>query len=377
MNNPAALPADPKAAMRSIIQRIATGPELSKDISFDEARAGMRAILDGEVDPVQAAIFLIALRMKRETDDENLGVFQAIRDVSTVVTAEVDEVMDIADPYDGYNRSLPASPFLPAVLAECGVPAVSHGVETMGPKYGVTHHQVLRAAGVRVDLTPQAAAERLADPAIGWAYVDQRQFCPKLHQLAALRTLIVKRPAITTVETLIGPVRGRRRTDTLTGYVHKPYPRIYALLARYAGFDGALIVRGIEGGVIPSLRQEGKLFFYRNKGEEQALTLNLPDFDITEPVRNVPIPEALNKAPDAADETAAVFDANAVAQASARIGLEALAGAPGPTRDALICAAATCLWQLGRADTLRVAAAIVRKALDSGRVKTRFEASKA
>lgn len=376
MNNPATLPPDPKAAMRSIIQRIATGPELSKDISFDEARAGMRAILDGQVDPVQAAIFLIALRMKRETDDENLGVFQAIRDVSTAVTAEVDEVMDIADPYDGYNRSLPASPFLPVVLAECGVPAVSHGVETMGPKYGVTHYQVLRAAGVRVDLTPQAAAERLADPAIGWAYVDQRQYCPKLHQLAALRTLIVKRPVITTVETLIGPVRGRRRTDTLTGYVHKPYPRIYALLARYAGFDGALIVRGIEGGVIPSLRQEGKLFFYRDKGEEQSLNLNLSDFDLTEPVRNVPIPDALNKTPDAADETAAVFDANAVAQASARLGLEALAGAAGPIRDALICAAATCLWQLQRADSLRAAAALARKALESGRVQARFEASK-
>ena len=74
--------------MRSIIQRIATGPELSKDISFEEARVGMRAILDGEIDPVQAGIFLIALRMKRETDDENLGVFEAIREVTTVATAE-------------------------------------------------------------------------------------------------------------------------------------------------------------------------------------------------------------------------------------------------------------------------------------------------
>jgi len=114
--------------MRSIIQRIATGPELSKDISFEEARVGMRAILDGEIDPVQAGIFLIALRMKRETDDENLGVFEAIREVTTVATAEADEVIDVADPYDGYTRSLPPSPFLPALLAECGVAAVSHGV---------------------------------------------------------------------------------------------------------------------------------------------------------------------------------------------------------------------------------------------------------
>ena len=60
--------------MRSIIQRIATGPEFSKDIPRDEARRGMRLVLDGAVDPARAAVFLIALRMKRETDDENLGI---------------------------------------------------------------------------------------------------------------------------------------------------------------------------------------------------------------------------------------------------------------------------------------------------------------
>ena len=53
--------------IHSIIQRIATGPDLSKDIDFEEARLGMEAILKGEVDDVRSAIFLIALRMKRET----------------------------------------------------------------------------------------------------------------------------------------------------------------------------------------------------------------------------------------------------------------------------------------------------------------------
>ena len=83
--------------MRSIIQRIATGPELSKDITADEARSGMRAILEGVVDPVQAAIFLIALRMKRETDEENKGLLDGIRDHTETVTADVDEVVDIAE----------------------------------------------------------------------------------------------------------------------------------------------------------------------------------------------------------------------------------------------------------------------------------------
>ena len=145
------------ALMRSIIQRIATGPELSKDIARDEARRGMRAVLDGEVDPVRAAVFLIALRMKRETDDENLGILDAVLETTATVTAPMDEVVDLSDPYNGFNRNLPVSAFLPAVLAACGVPAISHGVRSMGPKFGATHHRVLAASGTPVKARPASA----------------------------------------------------------------------------------------------------------------------------------------------------------------------------------------------------------------------------
>ncbi len=159
----ALLQQEPKTIMRSIIQRIATGPDMSKDISLEEARAGMRAVLDNAVDPVQAAIFLIALRMKRETDEENKGILDGIRDKSISVTADVDEILDVSDPYNGYNRSLPAAPFLPAVMAACGVATVSHGVETMSPKFGITHHRVLKAAGKNVDMSVQQAADQIAN----------------------------------------------------------------------------------------------------------------------------------------------------------------------------------------------------------------------
>jgi anthranilate phosphoribosyltransferase len=361
--------------MRSIIKRIATGPELSKDISRDEARAGMSLVLEGKVDPVQAGVFLIALRMKRETDDENRGLLDAIREVTRTATASVDEVVDIADPYDGYNRTLPAAPFLPAVLAACGVPAVSHGVGRMGPKYGVTHRQVLRAAGVAVDLSVADAAARLGNSALGWAYVDQEEFCPKLHMLTELRTLIVKRPAVTTVEVLVGPIRGRCKTHLITGFVHKSYPRIYALLARTAGFDSALIVRGIEGGVVPSLRQTGKLFYYHDQSDDQSRDIIPADFGIEQSVRAAPVPEGRIASGEDVDDVAAVFDATAAAQAAAEAGMETLAGKVGPTRDALVCAGAVCLWHLKRYDTLKEAADAVRAMLDDGSALSRFKRS--
>lgn len=139
---------DAETAMRSYLQRIATGPELSKDISLEETRHGMGLIIDGKADPVQAGIFLIALRMKRESDDETRGMLEAIREATLRVDADVDDVLDMADPYDGYNRSLPASPFLPAVLAACGVPAFSHGVRSVGPKFGATFDSLVYGAAL-------------------------------------------------------------------------------------------------------------------------------------------------------------------------------------------------------------------------------------
>jgi len=370
--NTAAPAPDLAKTMHSIIQRIATGPELSKDISMQEAKLGMQAILEDAIDPVQAGIFLIALRMKRETNDEFKGILDAILDATQRVTADVDEVVDIADPYDGYNRCLPAAPFLAPLLAELGVPAICQGLEAVGPKYGVTARHVIRAAGVNVDLTPAAAAARLSDPAIGWSYVDQAQFCPALHDLISLRTKIIKRQAVTTIETQSKPIVGRKKTHLVTGYVHKPYPPIYAMLARHAGFDSALIIRGVEGGVIPSLRQPGKATRYDNHGEEYEIDLDPTTLGIEQTVRSVPLPDDLPKT-ERADEVVIAVDINATAAAAAKAGMAALRGEKGATYDSLLLTASLIVHHVGKAASFKAAGELVRAALDSGRAAARVK----
>lgn len=360
--------------MYSIIQRIATGPDLSKDISEEEARLGMLGVLSGEIDPVRAGIFLIALRMKRETPEENRGVLQAILDSRDTVVADVDDLVDIADPYDGYNRTIPASPFLAPLLAECGIPAFSHGLDSVGPKYGVTHRHVLAAAGVDVDLDTRAAAARLSDPALGWAYVDQAQYAPGLHDLIELRQRMVKRSVVTTVEVLARPIRARQRTHFVTGYVHKPYPPVYADLARHAGFDSALIIRGVEGGIIPSLRQAGRYFAYIDGGQEEGHDIDPGMLDIVQDYRAVPIPDDV---PQSAKGEGAVTltDVTAAAEKAAEYGLAALSGEKGATYDSLVYAGSIVLKHLGRAEDITAAGKVLREVLDSGRAVRRVRPS--
>ena len=357
------------AMMVSIIQRIATGPDLSKDITEEEARLGMFGLLEEAIDPVRAAIFLIALRMKRETPEENRGVLSAILETTKRATAEVDEVLDLAEPYDGYNRTLPVSPFLPALLAEAGVPTVSHGLDQVGPKYGITHRHILAAAGVDVDLAPQAAARRLSEGP-GWAYVDQAHFAPKLYDLIELRRKIVKRSVITTVEVLAKPITGRLKTHFVTGYVHKPYPPVYADLARHAGFDSALLIRGVEGGVIPSLRQAGKYFAYHDGGEESGHDIDPVRVGIASEYRCVPIPNDIPQTPKG-EGAVTLTDIPAGAKRAAELGLAALRGEKGASYDSLVYSGALILHHLGRADSLADGAAQVRALLDSGRAAER------
>ena len=366
---------DPSLAMRSYIQRVATGPEYSKDISFEEARDAMTHILNTTADPVQAGIFLIALRMKRETLDENGGCLQAIIDASNIVTADVDHVIDVADPYDGYTRGTPVSAFIPATLAACGFPAVSHGAEAVGPKYGATHRKVLRAAGVNVDYDMQQAVTQINHPDCGWAYIDQNTICPSLHNLIPLRTQIVKRPVITTVEVLIGPVRGKKSTTLMTGYVHKPYPPVYTHLAKISGFDSAVLVRGVEGGVIPSLKQESKYFEYKNSGALEEVEIHPDHINIQQNVRAVPLPElkSTKSGDDASDEISAKIDTDLLAEEAAKVGMAALQGEQGAARDSLIYSTAIMLTHMGAEQSIQASAEKVREVLDSGKAFAHFQ----
>ncbi|WP_020394985.1 anthranilate phosphoribosyltransferase [Thiolinea disciformis] len=363
-----------KLHLRQCIQKVATGPEYSKDLTYDEAYYAMRHLLDPEVDPVQAAIYLIALRMKRETDEENRGTLQALIDTAEIRIAKVAEIIDLSDPYDGYARGVPASSFAPAVFAALGIPTVLHGLKQVGPKYGATHHLILKAAGLSVDLTPDQAQQQLEK--IGWTYIDQAQFAPQLYALVPLRQRMIKRQVLTTVETLLAPIRGSEKTHYISGYVHQAYPPIYAALAKQAGFASAAFIRGVEGGVIPSLQQAGKLFYYRNPDEAlQQLNIDPQTIGIEATTRAIPLPENLPAAPMISDEIASMVDSAALAQSSAKQGLAALAGERGLMYDSLVYVCAIGLLHLQHYETLLEAANAVRVVLDSGKALKLFRAA--
>ena len=348
--------------IHSIIQRIATGPEMSKNISLEDSKQGMQAILNNEIDDVQSAIFLIAMRMKRETMDENIGILMALIEQSQCERVSVNDLIDIGDPYSGYNKSIPVSSFLPPLLAELGLPTVIHGLDSVSPKFGLTHRKIYQALGLEVDLTVAKAKKRIEDQAVGWSYIDQSQYCKELHALVPLRNQIIKRTVLNTVESLIGPLRGIN-THSVLGYVHKAYPPIYSKLAKKSGFKSSLVIRGIEGGVVPSLRQKGLMYSYENGVEQSKVDIEPKQIGIESDLRAIEVPKKLK----------GLKNRDILAKYVANIGMETLAGKRGMFYDGLLYSASLILWHLDREESILAASEKVRLILDSARAIERFK----
>ncbi|MEA2265610.1 MAG: anthranilate phosphoribosyltransferase, partial [Solirubrobacteraceae bacterium] len=68
------------AGFRQTIKAVGTGVRGSRDLTFDEAREAMEALLTGQATSAQAGAFLVAMRIKGESSAELAGFAQALRD---------------------------------------------------------------------------------------------------------------------------------------------------------------------------------------------------------------------------------------------------------------------------------------------------------
>jgi len=340
--------------LAACIQKVATGYEYSRDLSRAEAYAAMSFILDGEADEVQAAVFLIALRMKRETMSENLGLQDAV--MSRINTAPVDlpTLLALSDPYDGLRRSTPVSTFLPATLAACGLPSFSHGVHEIGPKYGVTQAQVLSSLGYDCNAQSSALVDLLEAKDVGWAFVSLENFHPELASLNSLRNRMIKRTALATLERVHKPFAASGKTVLVTGHVHTAYPAIYLQLARNAGFDHSATYKGYEGGVIPPLHQSITLYSYHDAGAETTQEIKPGDILVTGLIeKTMPL-----------EKTITALMASSLA---------ALNGEKNAAYQSLVLSGALALFSSGLEKTIAKAAQRLRHAIDSGAALAHFE----
>ena len=122
------------------------------------------------------------------------------------------------------------------------------------------------------------------------------------------------------------------------------------------------MIRGVEGGVVPSLRQKGLMISY-HKGLEKARVNTDPKLlGINRELRAISFPKELENG----------IKKDLLADYVVNLGRCALSGESGMFYDGLVYSASLILWHLGKSKKLLSAADRVREVLNSGKALTRL-----
>jgi anthranilate phosphoribosyltransferase len=256
------------AGFRAVIKAVGTGPRGSRALSFEEARAATAALLCGEVSPVQAGAFLIAMRIKGETPAELAGITQALREAARTVAPEADPggrpVVACAGAFDGMTEAPHLSLAAAIIAAAAGARIVVHCGSTLGPKRGTTAADVLAALGGPARPEPADSLAMLGRADV--ALVHAGTAIPGWDALAQIRDEIGLRGPLHSAEKLVDHLGATR---FVVGHTHSSYrERILGALS-HLGAQHSITVRGMEGADV--------LRVARPSASDDHGPLNLPE----------------------------------------------------------------------------------------------------
>ena len=217
------------------IERLIAGESLDRA----GAEGVLDAILEGEVDPVQIAAFLVALRAKGETADEIAGLAAAVRRRATPVPTSRTAFVDTCGTGGGAS-TFNISTAVAIVVAGAGVAVAKHGNRSVTSRCGSA--DVLEALGVRVDLTPEAVGQCLDE--VGLAFMFAPNHHPAFRHIGPVRTAL----GVRTVFNILGPLANPAgATRQMIGVFDAAYlDRIAAALVEL-GAERAFVVAGRDG----------------------------------------------------------------------------------------------------------------------------------
>ena len=352
MNAPPPL-SGPNERMKLYLKKIAAGPKMSKDLTRDEAEDALSLILNDEVSSERAAVFLIAARMKLETLEENIGYWKALD--ATTVTREIkfDKLVQVAEAFDGFQRTPIFTFYTIPLLAEMGLPTYGHSALPLPPKFGITFEDLLvNHYGVAADQTFEQRTALIEQ--FGFGYLSTQQTHPKLDALKDLRTEIVKRPMLATMEKMLRPLQAK--TNCLaTNYFHPGYEESMLAVAALGGWDIAIVGNGMEGSALYGIHKAAKLFIHLNKIGVQEKKLDFTrDLDASNAQQIQTAFEEMKQLPASREKVA-------------ELGEQALQGKGGPAAYLIAWQASTLGYFFGRLPDVQTGYETAKNYLKSGR----------
>jgi len=227
-------------SMQEFIAKIAKGPKVAKDLTWDEAKRAMRAIIEGDATPAQVGAFLMAMRIKTESVTELASMTATVR--SYVAPVPIPQELAVVDlpSYAGKQDTFHA-------LAAAAIVAVSAGASVLMHGYGgilgrAGNAGVLKALGLPINMEPKVAAEAVTRH--GFAYLDIALYHPPVYRFLEMRQELGVRNVFHPIARLLNPAR---TSSQVVGLSHPLHFEKTAEVLRMLGCPRALVVGGVEG----------------------------------------------------------------------------------------------------------------------------------
>ena len=226
--------------IHEILAKIAKGPKVSKDLTWEECKQAMKALIEGEATPAQVGAFLIAMRFKSESVTELAALTAAARQYVPPLIFSKDVALVDVPSYAGKQDTFHAAVAASIVAASAGAAVLMHGYDGIPSRPGSAG--VLKALGIPVDAEPKQVTEQLHKN--GFAYLDIGLYHPPVYRFLEMRQELGVRNVFHPIARLLNPARAAVQ---VVGLSHPPHFEKTAEALRMLGCPRALVIRGVEG----------------------------------------------------------------------------------------------------------------------------------
>ena len=309
-----------------------------RELSPEQMRSVIDALMTGRLGDAEAAAFLVALRMKGETAREIASAALVLRQHMRRWEHGCAGVLDTCGTGGDGHATFNISTATAIVVAAAGVPVVKHGNRSVSSRSGSA--DVLAALGVRIDGDADFAQRSLRDT--GFAFCFAPHFHPAMAHVGPIR----KRLGVPTLFNCLGPLANPANAERQLLGVGRP--ELLDLLAgalAELGTKHALVVCGDEGLDEVTLSGTTHVRAIRD-GMIHSFMWTPDDFGLAAcKIRDLHA--------DDANESAAII-------------LRVLQGEPGPVRNIVVANVAAALLAAERTVSLREGVVVAEKALTSG-----------
>jgi len=211
-----------------------------ENLSEPEMAELMQSIMTGEATSAQIGAALTALKIKGETVTEIAAAAQVMRSLATPLPQRFDHLVDTCGTGGSGSNIFNVSTASAIVAASLGVKVAKHGNRAASGVSGSA--DVLEAAGVRLDLSPEQVGHCIETVGVGFLFALNHHSAMR-HAIGARRELAFK-----TMFNLLGPLTNPAGAKCqLLGVADGDWVRPMAEVLKKLGSHRVLVVHSEDG----------------------------------------------------------------------------------------------------------------------------------